>query len=83
MFHARILPPAVKNGRMGLFAASLIPKMVSFVHVYELFQILVTVVTVTVYFFTAVIAMCWGNMRVTDAGPAEDLFNRIYKGCFD
>jgi len=26
VFHVRILPSAVENGRMGLFAASLIPK---------------------------------------------------------
>ena len=58
MFHVQILPAVVKNERMDLFAASLIPKKVSFVHVYVLFQILVTVVTVTLSFCTALIAMC-------------------------
>ena len=58
VFHVQILPAVVKNERMDLFAASLIPKKVSFVHVYVLFQILVTVVTVTLSFCTALIAMC-------------------------
>ena len=57
--------------------------MVSFEHVYVLFEIVVTAVIVRVSFFTALRAMCWGTMRVTDAGPAKDLFNPIYKGCFD
>ena len=76
-------PPQWKMEEWVYLLQALSPKMVSFVHVNVLFQILVTVVTVTVSFFTALIAMCWGTMRVTDAGPAEDLFNPIYKGCFD
>ena len=31
----------------------------------------------------ALIAFCWGRFRVTGGGPAEDLFNPIYEGCFD
>ena len=73
-------PPQWKMEEWVYLLQALSPKMVSFVHVNVLFQILVTVVTVTVSFFTALIAMCWGG---TDAGPAEDLFNPIYKGCFD
>ena len=29
------------------------------------------------------IAFCWGRFCVTTGGPAEDLFNPIYEGCFD
>ena len=33
--------------------------------------------------FKGLIAFCWGRFRVTAGGPAEDLFNPVYEGCFD
>ena len=50
-------PPQWKTEEWVYLLQALSPKMVSFVHVNVLFQILVTVVTVTVSFFTALIAM--------------------------
>ena len=33
--------------------------------------------------FSGLVAFCWGSFRVTPGGLAEDLFNPIYRGCFD
>ena len=83
VFHVRIRQSRIQGGKMGLFAAADIPKTGMhalclpapvWVGLSSCFSFMV---------LPALIAFCWGRFRVTAGGPAEDLFNPVYEGCFD
>ena len=88
IFHVRVQASDVEGGRMGLKAECLIPKTGKFVNYLCVRKCCVRHILCTDECMpfvppTACIAYCWGRFRVTGAGPAEDLFNPVYAGCFD
>ena len=75
-------PPQWKTEEWVYLLQALSPKMVSFVHVNVLFQILVTVVTVTVSFFYSVdshvLGYHAGNRCRACRGPFQPDLQRLF-----